>query len=90
MLKLISKTNCERCSKIKDFLNTNKINYQEIQAKETDIDVYRKMLIDNNKPLGFPILLQGSEIINGQAEEITNWITGQYLRTPNSLYFWAH
>lgn len=90
MLKLISKQNCERCTNVKAYLKDKKIDYQEIPATEKDIELYRKMLIDNDKPLGFPILLKGSEIINGSLEEITNWLQRQYPEQKDGLYFWSH
>lgn len=89
MLKLISKTNCDRCTKIKNFLNTNQIDFQEIQATEADLEVYRQMLTDNDRPLGFPILLKDSQIINGQSEDIISWLQSQYPKTQG-IYFWAH
>lgn len=89
-MKIITKKNCDRCVKVKDYMKEKGINYEEILVENpTDLELYRKMLIDNNKQLGFPILLKDSEIINGQSEEIISWLNKQYPEKKESIYFWG-
>jgi len=87
-MKLITKAGCPRCVNIKEYLKENNISYEEIYVENpTDLDVYRQMLIDNDRPLGFPILIKGSEIINGETEVIIEWLTKQ--NKEESIYSWG-
>lgn len=87
-MKLITKAGCPRCVNIKEYLKGNSFSYEEVYVENpTDLDVYRQMLIDNDRPLGFPILIKGSEIINGETEVIIEWLTKQ--NKEESIYSWG-
>lgn len=89
MIKIITKSGCTRCVQVKEYMKGNGIEYEEIYVENpADLDVYRQMLIDNNRPLGFPILLQDSKITNGSTEEIIDWLITQKTR-PESVFFWG-
>lgn len=84
-MKLISKQNCERCVKVKEYLKEKGVEYEEVLiTNPTDLKVYRKMLVDNNRQLGFPIILNGGTIINGSYDEII-----RSLDTKDNTYFWG-
>lgn len=78
-MKLVTKVNCERCHTVKEYLSGRGISYEEIYIEKPEqLDVYRKMLTDNDRPLGFPIILNGAEIVNGNTEEIITFIESKY------------
>lgn len=86
-MKIITKSGCTRCVQVKEYMKGAGIDYEEIYIENpADLEIYRQMLIDNERQLGFPILLKGSEIINGTTEEIIAWLETQ---KPESLYFWG-
>lgn len=90
-MKLITKIACDRCVKVKEYLKTNNIPYEEVLVeKPEDLQVYRQMLIDNGKELGFPILLKNSEIVNGNTETIISWLANKYQTQTEGQYFWSN
>lgn len=90
-MKLITKVACDRCVKIKEYLKTHNTPYEEVYIeKPEDLQVYRQMLIDNGKELGFPILLENGEIINGNTEAIISWLTNKHQTPTETKYFWAN
>lgn len=90
-MKLITKVACDRCVKVKEYLKTNNIPYEEVYIENPeDLQVYRQMLVDNGRELGFPILLENSEITNGNTEEIISWLTNKYPTVVEGTYFWSN
>lgn len=89
-MRLISKKDCERCVRVKNYMNGKGILYEEVLVeKPEDLNIYRKMLVDNDKQLGFPIILRGSEIVNGSSEEIMSWLAIQHPESREGRYFWG-
>ena len=76
MLKVISKLDCERCAKVKDYLETREIPFEIEMAENSGYDVWRKSIEGYTGKLGFPLLLyypEGKQVeaINGSYDEIT-------------------
>ena len=90
-MKIVTKSGCTRCVQIKEYMKGNGIAYEEIYIEKPEqLDVYRQMLTDAGRGAGFPILLEGSEIINGSTEELIEFLSAQSQRPKSdSIYDWG-
>lgn len=80
MLKIISKINCPRCENIKQHLDTNNIPYEVEMAEDKGYGYWRDFVTEKTGQLGFPIVFNGEECVNGSSEEIVEKIN--FWNTP--------
>lgn len=87
-MKLISKTNCPRCESIKNFLDKNNFPYEVEMAEDKGYGYWRDFVTQKTGTLGFPILLNGDECVNGSSEDLLQAINKWFVE-PTSTYFWG-
>lgn len=68
----------------------NNILFEEIYIEKPEqLDVYRQMLTDAGRNPGFPILLKGSEIMNGSTEELIEFLANSKNRPDYEWGTWG-
>lgn len=83
MIRIISKVNCERCDKVKEFFTSNQLEFEEEKAEDKGYAYWRQVIQHSTGEIGFPFLMMFNE--DGHIKKSVN---GEFTHIINTVLEW--